>query len=95
MITKYFVDEFRRFADTKVHPIVSPDNWSVYSQLVDFIDELDESLDQINKDEEKEIVPVIKREIYNLSFFACGSCGTVITDGDRFCRMCGKKVKWE
>lgn len=95
MITKDFVDEFRRFADNEVHPVVSPDNWNVYSQLVDFIDELDESLDQISKDEEKEVAPVLKREKYHLAFFVCGACGTVITDGDRFCRMCGKKVKWE
>lgn len=51
-------------------------------------------VDEMGRIKEQEIVPVQKREIHHLSFFACGSCGTVITDGDRFCRMCGKKVKW-
>ena len=44
MITKDFVDEFRSFADNEVHPVVSPDNWHIYSRLIDFIDELDDSV---------------------------------------------------
>lgn len=52
-------------------------------------------VDEKGRIKEQEIVPVQKREIHHLFFFACGSCGTVITDGDRFCRMCGKKVKWK
>ena len=46
------IDELRRFADNRVHPIVSPDHWNVYSQLVDFIDELDESLLQLLKEQD-------------------------------------------
>ena len=33
------LEELRNFADTKVHPIVSPENWGVYSDLCDLIDE--------------------------------------------------------
>ena len=54
MITKDFIDKFRRFADNEVHPVVSPDNWHIYSRLIDFIDELDESL----KEQEQKAVPV-------------------------------------
>lgn len=43
---------------------------------------------------EQEAVPVIRREIAHMLFWCCGSCGVAITDGDKFCRMCGKKVKW-
>ena len=32
--------ELRNFADTDVHPVVSPDNWGVYSDLCDLIDNL-------------------------------------------------------
>ena len=32
------LDELRIFADTDVHPIVSPDNWNVYAELCDMID---------------------------------------------------------
>lgn len=43
---------------------------------------------------EQEAVPVIQREIMHMLFWCCGSCGVPITDGDKFCRMCGKEVKW-
>ena len=42
----------------------------------------------------QEAVPVIQREVMNMLVWCCGSCGTAITDGDKFCRMCGRKVKW-
>ena len=44
---------------------------------------------------EQEAVPVIQREIAHMLFWCCGSCGTAITDGDKFCRMCGRRVKWD
>lgn len=44
---------------------------------------------------EQEAVPVIQREIMHMLFWCCGSCGVAITDGDKFCRMCGKAVKWD
>ena len=43
---------------------------------------------------EQEAVPVIQRELMHMIFWCCGSCGVPITDGDKFCRMCGKAVKW-
>lgn len=27
--------------------------------------------------------------------YSCGSCGDPILLGDRYCRRCGKKVKWD
>ena len=43
---------------------------------------------------EQEAVPVIQREISHMLFWCCGSCGVAITDGDKFCRNCGREVKW-
>ena len=43
---------------------------------------------------DQEAVPVVQREIAHLLFWCCGSCGVAITDGDKFCRMCGRPVKW-
>lgn len=43
---------------------------------------------------EQEPVQVAQREIMHMFFWCCGSCGVAITEGDKFCRMCGKKVKW-
>lgn len=43
---------------------------------------------------EQEAVPVIQCEIAHMLFWCCGSCGVAITDGDKFCRNCGRKVKW-
>ena len=42
------IDEIRRYLDNNLHPLVSPDNWSVYSDLTDLVDELGEL---IKKDE--------------------------------------------
>ena len=44
---------------------------------------------------EQEAVPPIQREVMNLLVWCCGSCGVAITDGDKFCRMCGREVKWD
>lgn len=42
----------------------------------------------------QEAVPVIQRELMHMLVWCCGSCGVAITDGDKFCRMCGREVKW-
>ena len=39
-------------------------------------------------------VQAIQREIMHMLFWCCGSCGVAITEGDKFCRNCGKAVKW-
>lgn len=44
---------------------------------------------------EQEAVPVVQREFMHLLFWCCGSCGVAITHGDKFCRNCGKAVKWK
>lgn len=36
------LDEIRQYLDNNLHPLVSPDNWSVYSDLTDLVDELGE-----------------------------------------------------
>ena len=36
------LDEIRQYLDNNLHPLVSPNNWSVYSDLVDLVDELGE-----------------------------------------------------
>ena len=42
----------------------------------------------------QEPVAVQQREMMHMLFWCCGSCGAPITEGDKFCRMCGKEVKW-
>lgn len=59
----------------------------------------DSEVRQIAKDaiellKEQDAVPVTKRETACMFFWCCGSCGVAITEGDKFCRMCGKEVKW-
>ena len=36
------LDEIRQYLDNHLHPLVSPDKWDVYSDLVDLVDELGE-----------------------------------------------------
>lgn len=44
---------------------------------------------------EQEPVHARRREFAHMWFWTCGSCGVAITEGDRFCRMCGKEMKWD
>lgn len=52
-------------------------------------------LDTLNLLKEQEPVHAQKREFASMWFWCCGSCGVAITEGDKFCRNCGKKVKWD
>ena len=51
--------------------------------------------DAISLLKDQEAVPVVQRGIAHMLFWCCGSCGVAITDGDKFCRNCGRKVKWD
>ena len=45
-------DGLRNFADNDIHPIVSPENWHVYSELRDLIDKAEASIIILLKDQE-------------------------------------------
>ncbi len=40
------IDEIRLYLNNNLHPLVSPNNWQVYSDLVDMIDELGELIEE-------------------------------------------------
>lgn len=40
------IDEIRLYLDNNLHPLVSSNNWQVYSDLVDMIDELGELIEE-------------------------------------------------
>ena len=50
------LDELRRFADTEIHPIVSQDNWDVYSKLCDIIDLTKADILALLKEQESRIL---------------------------------------
>ena len=48
--------------------------------------------------EQEAVEPVTESSVYDPDtwFFVCGSCKkSVIDRGDKFCRWCGRSVKWE
>lgn len=48
--------------------------------------------------EQEAVEPVTESSVYDPDtwFFVCGSCKkSVINSGDKFCRWCGRAVKWE
>lgn len=49
------LDKLRLFADTEIHPIVSPDNWDVYSKLCDLIDLTKDDVLSLLKEQENRI----------------------------------------
>lgn len=32
---------------------------------------------------------------YGMTFWICNACDTIITEHDKFCRECGRAVKWD
>ena len=67
---------------------------SVDSDYVDCVrtDLLQYTVSLLKEQEPKEAK---RGSVGGFACFVCGNCGVAITDGDKFCRMCGKKVKWE
>lgn len=53
------------------------------------------AIDALEFMKEQEQAHAQKREFASMWFWVCGSCGVAITEGDKFCRNCGKKVKWD
>jgi hypothetical protein len=65
--------------------------------LLQKYDELKEKYDALLKEKEA-VEPVTESSVYDPDtwFFVCGSCKKGVIDrGDKFCRWCGRKVKWE
>ena len=98
------LDNLRRFADTEIHPIISPDNWVVYSILCDLIDFT--KADILSMLKEQEAKPVIEStNMYTgLPITHCPKCGKSLDrylygrqqEGEiNFCPYCGQAVKWE
>ena len=95
------LDELRIFADTGVHPIVSPDNWNVYAELRDMIDKAQDDAISLLKAQE----PVSPK--VDIDTYVCGACGTrlerqsligpnaILAETFNYCPNCGRKVKWE
>lgn len=62
------LEELRNFADTDVHPAVSPDNWDVYSDLCDLIDKLtSDTLALIQQQPEQAAHVMTLKEIENMT----------------------------
>lgn len=64
-----------------------PDEKGTCPTMIPFLKDVLELL------KEQEPVHIQKREFAYMWFWCCGSCGVAITEGDRFCRMCGRAVK--
>ena len=63
------------------------------TNAVELIHKKNERIKELLK--EQEAVPVIQREVMHMLVWCCGSCGVAVTDGDKFCRNCGRKMKWD
>ena len=48
------LEKLREYADSVVHPILSPDNWNIYSELRDLIDEAKEDAIAMLKEQQEE-----------------------------------------
>lgn len=93
--------ELRNFADNNVHPVVSPENWRVYSKLCDLIDQAEEYvLAMLNEQE-----PVKAKDcadiVDGIQVGYCPKCDRKIVwnpekeETVAFCKYCGQAVKWD
>lgn len=86
--------ELKNFADYDVHPVVSPENWNVYSKLRDLIDQAEEDALALLKEQEA------KNVAWSLNRAHCPTCGELFPKKKdvqyiRFCSYCGQAVKWD
>ena len=78
MMTK---QEVLNYLDNVLHPIVSPDNWNVYSELYDMIEDLPSTEPKYGHWEELRPYDV-----------RCSVCGNSMMDKYPFCPECGAKI---
>lgn len=102
------LDDLRLFADVTVHPVVSPNNWDVYSSLCDYIDQIKTEVEILLK--EQEPVPPNWMQNENGIWNTCKRCGYILKPAildkepekqkmffyfPKFCSECGQAVKWK
>lgn len=83
-------EKLREYANGKVHPVISPDNWNIYSKLRDLIDEAEEDVLALLKAQEQN--PISTSGL--IHWLACENCQAPINPEDKFCHECGQAVKW-
>lgn len=86
------LEELRNFADTKVHPIVSPENWGVYSDLCDLIDEFGtDAIALIRQQAEK--IHELQTKVHELQTVQTARVVTLeeIKDGESYWLSAGKE----
>ena len=86
--------ELRNFTNNDVHQVVSPENWHVYSELRDLIDEAEADTLALLKEQKHERLKVNIRHRNNDGY--CPSCGKCIVMDfcPNNCGFCGQAVKW-
>ena len=95
------LNNLRQFVDVDVHPIVSPENWDIYSTLCDYIDQIKEEVEMLLKKHEP-ILLENQHKPYGIDTNAnspwisrCPRCGKKVEGKQtRFCKYCGQAVKW-
>lgn len=62
----------------------------------DFVDlSTDDAEEILTLLKERESAKGVKAMHYGLVFWTCNACGMIITEGDKFCRGCGRGLKWK
>lgn len=86
--------EILDYLDSVLHPIVSPDNWNVYAELYDMIEDLPSAEPKTGKWERW-----VSNEDQTNSLWRCTSCGIVIADRKcllwKYCPKCGARMDKE
>lgn len=61
----------------------------------EFCQEMTEAINRLRFEVRKSIPCPVKEHKGNFTSWTCGQCGAVVRyDTDKFCRSCGRKIKW-
>ena len=83
------------YLDNELHPLVSPDNWSVYSELYDMVSEL-KTLSPSSQRKKGKWVNANDEKWNTVEVLKCSVCGEIdnrMYRTDKFCPNCGAEME--
>ena len=60
------LDEMQDFINTEIHPLISPDHYNTYCQMIDLIDVMRSHVDEIQKAQEPRVISYDEIENYEV-----------------------------
>lgn len=86
--------EVLNYLDNVLHPIVSPDNWNVYSELYDMVEELPSAVPVRHGKWVREVRYTID-SLHSYQQYRCSECDMTYITNTKYCPNCGARMDEE